>query len=538
MASKYPVPESTRPGSITVTVTDIGGAGGVLSGALVNLYSAPAGTTVTKFNARTWEPDESALLQTGRTDNEGKVIFAGLEPALYLVKYQHHPETQAQCVEVGPGLSAQAHIRLQLLVNPKLTFQNADCQDITCPQPKVGDRVYATVCFDQSDTLRPFVNLQLPPGATRVRDDKFSFTMPVRSTGPQELKMALQFAPLGTPPVGAPAPQPASYELLTGFDAERREPTPIAGTVKVSLSRTETEPTSDLRLWGAIRAVTEAVSFDRYMRFMDLLFCADRTDQSPAAGKAFSKLLQRRFLPFTDTDAYRVLKVATEAFVVVNCGVFTGDTVFEGEAGVLADLVDYLDRRDLPRPGPEPFLEKVDGLRILPYLAIIRRKLPDVPINDAIARQRSRSRSVRRLHPREAPQPLPARADLVVLARRGDAGPDDERDRAAVSEHPRLRPSGPAGQRRSQPVAAAEQSALGLHPGRTAPAQRGAAQRRVPTTSTGCASKAARCRRFRRPTRAPSSSRPSTTCCGCARCSTSKTTTPPSRLTRSACSTR
>ena len=103
MASKYPVPESTRPGSITVTVTDIGGAGGALSGALVNLYSAPAGTTVTKFNARTWEPDESALLQTGRTDNEGKVIFAGLEPALYLVKYQHHPETQAQCVEVGPG---------------------------------------------------------------------------------------------------------------------------------------------------------------------------------------------------------------------------------------------------------------------------------------------------------------------------------------------------------------------------------------------------------------------------------------------------
>ena len=51
---------------------------------------------------------------------------------------------------------------------------------------------------------------------------------------------------------------------------------------------------------------------------------------------------------------------------------------------MLADLVDYLDRRDLPRPGREPYLERVDGLRILPYLAIIRRKLPDVPINDAI----------------------------------------------------------------------------------------------------------------------------------------------------------
>ena len=121
------------------------------------------------------------------------------------------------------------------------------------------------------------------------------------------------------------------------------------------------------------------------MRFMDLLFCADRSDQASAAGTAFTTLLQRRFLPFTDTDAYRVLKVATEAFVIVNCGVFTGDRCHrEDEPGVIADLAGYLDRRDLPRPGPEPFLEQVEDLRILPYLAIIRRKLPDVPINDAI----------------------------------------------------------------------------------------------------------------------------------------------------------
>ena len=153
------------------------------------------------------------------------------------------------------------------------------------------------------------------------------------------------------------------------------------------MSRTETEPTSDLRLWGAIRAVTEAVSFDNYMRFMDLLFCSDRSprgDQTSAVGTAFTTLLQRRFLPFTDTDAYRVLKAATEAFVVVNCGVFTGAGAIANEPGVIADLAGYLDRRDLPRPGPEPFLEQVEDLRILPYLAIIRRKLPDVPINDAI----------------------------------------------------------------------------------------------------------------------------------------------------------
>jgi hypothetical protein len=385
MASKYLVPETTPPGTITVAVSDIGGAGGVLSGAIVDLFSAPAGTTtVDEFNPSTWEPGQSTLLQTGRTDIEGKVIFAGLDPGLYVVKYQHHPATNPECVQVGPGLVPEVNFRLQLRANSKLAFKNADCQDITCPHPKVGDRVYASVCFDQSDALRPFVTLQLPPGASRLQDDKNSFTMPVRNAGSQELKMALLFAPLTTAP-GAPAPQAARYELSSAFDAERREPTPISGTVNVAMSRTETEPTSDLLLWGAIRAVTEAVSFDKYMRFMDLLFCADRSDQSSAAKKVFGRLLQRRFLPFTDTDTYRVLKVATEAFVVVNCGVFTGEpgeSVFD--RNVLADLSDYLDRRDLPRPGPEPFLEQVDGLRILPYLAIIRRKLPDVPINEAI----------------------------------------------------------------------------------------------------------------------------------------------------------
>jgi hypothetical protein len=381
MASKFPVPESTRPGSITVTVTDSGGARGVLSGALVSVYRASPGTPATKFNARTWEASDDAYVETGRTDTAGKVTFAGLEPGLYVVKYEHYPETLPQCVEVESGCEAVACFRLPLDVTPQMTFKNANCQDITCPQPRVGDRVYTTVSFNQSDTLNQFVTLQLPPGASRVRDNKYSFTMPVRAAGPQELKMALQFAPLTLPPGASQPQQPANYGLATGFDADERDPTPIAGTVNVSMTRTETEPTSDLRLWGAIRAVTEAVSFDNYMRFMDLLFCANRLDQSSATGKAFTTLLQRRFLPFTDTDAYRVLKVATEAFVIVNCGVFTGDRGID-DPGVIADLASYLDRRDLPLPGPEPFLEKVDGLRILPYLAIIRRKLPDVPITD------------------------------------------------------------------------------------------------------------------------------------------------------------
>lgn len=383
MASKDPLSKSTRPGSITVTVTDSGG--GVLSGAFVSLYRTSDGDSA-KFDAKGWQPDETRWVVTGRTDSEGRATFSALEAGLYVVKYEHHPDTQAQCVEVEPGCAASVCISLTLDVHPVTTFKNADCQDIRCPQPKIGDRAYTTVNFKYSDTLAPFVTLQPPFGATRGRDQKYSFTMPVRTAGPQEMQMSLQFATLRTPPGSGPNAPPATYALSAGFDADERDPTPIAGNVNVSMTRTETEPTADLRLWAAIRTSTEALSFDKYLRFMDVLFCGDRNANAPPAETAvYNRLLQRRFLPFTDTDAYRVMKVATEAFVVVNCGVFTGEAGgLDSDAGVLSDMAGYLDRRDLPRPGRERYLETVDGLRILPYLAIIRRKLPDVPINAAV----------------------------------------------------------------------------------------------------------------------------------------------------------
>src|SRR4051794_40785555 len=118
MASKNPVSDSPRQGSITVRVADVGGAGGVLSDALVSLYRAPVGTTGTKFNAKTWQAIEGDLLQSGRTDLEGNLTFTGLDPALYVVKYEHYPETPAMCVEVGAGCAEAVCLNLALRAYP------------------------------------------------------------------------------------------------------------------------------------------------------------------------------------------------------------------------------------------------------------------------------------------------------------------------------------------------------------------------------------------------------------------------------------
>ena len=96
---------------------------------------------------------------------------------------------------------------------------------------------------------------------------------------------------------------------------------------------------------------------------MDRLFCGT-TQKSDR--QTYNGLLGKRFLPFTDTDAYRVLKAATEAFVIVNCGI----------TRTLSD--EYL--VSVSANGGE--------VNMLPYLAIIRRKLPDVALSAPITKDK------------------------------------------------------------------------------------------------------------------------------------------------------
>ena len=161
----------------------------------------------------------------------------------------------------------------------------------------------------------------------------------------------------------------------------------ITGDVNATLQRTGTQLTDDVGLWLAIRNGTDALSFNNYLAFMNELFCGEpASDLLPFEKQRFIEkkqrsddLLKRRFLPFTDTDAYRVLKAATEAFVMVNCGIVPTPPFDR-----TSDL-DYLRRRDLPLPTTNIFNDYLkefgDGSsKTLPYLAVIRKKLPDIAI--------------------------------------------------------------------------------------------------------------------------------------------------------------
>jgi hypothetical protein len=155
-----------------------------------------------------------------------------------------------------------------------------------------------------------------------------------------------------------------------------------------------------------IRRRKEALSFGRDLDFLNLVRCGrDQVTKqfletaawrSQVFGTAnnptlFETLRRRRFLPYNDVDAYRLLKVATEAFVLINCGVksdvlenfnFTQSDVDDLVARVGLDGSFTLDTLEelWTGNGVEGYLETVNGVKTLLYLKLIRDKLADVRI--------------------------------------------------------------------------------------------------------------------------------------------------------------
>lgn len=176
----------------------------------------------------------------------------------------------------------------------------------------------------------------------------------------------------------------------------------------VQLARTSKKLDPDVLLWYIIQKSSEGISFGNYQAFMDYLLCGDESvlddlnsvERQRVEGPKYAKansLAYRRFLPYTDTDAYRILKIATEAFLTVNCAIpfdqgqegfdlFTGDNL-----GEIFDLPNQLSGRvsgnsvyDLIDDFWGEYLQTVNGVEnpIIPYLALIRNKLAGTPVID------------------------------------------------------------------------------------------------------------------------------------------------------------
>jgi hypothetical protein len=187
-------------------------------------------------------------------------------------------------------------------------------------------------------------------------------------------------------------PEAVSEVSISGvsdpFEVVQR-PFAAGDDVSVTLRRTSSPPTPDQALWVQIRNATNALGFDNYSRFIEAVMCDHPDDafsrfERRGLGHKFRKVKRRTALPFPNVDRYRLLKAATEVFMMTHCGVdlddFSGVDLNEEsrrlnrsveQADLRAQMQDYLERV----PGGEGEL-----LDVLPYLGLIRLQLRDVAV--------------------------------------------------------------------------------------------------------------------------------------------------------------
>ena len=205
------------------------------------------------------------------------------------------------------------------------------------------------------------VQLKATLSHPRVRPidvDYNSFTYEFTSTDPRIETEIDSFPRLEQPTGVLPAPQPqrnirwisiphlpeGSYEVsvtvkrtgtantLPQFPTEGKTvsasftvaPRQVQVQAAVTLQRSGTFPTNDQALWVAIRNRTSALDFTRYQRFVDSIFCADPSldvsrlgEQLPNMGMPQAK----QHLSIHGPYAYALLKLATQVFLTLECGV-------------------------------------------------------------------------------------------------------------------------------------------------------------------------------------------------------------------------
>ncbi len=83
------------------------------------------------------------------------------------------------------------------------------------------------------------------------------------------------------------------------------------GRMAVTLRQPDLVSTTDQAFWVAIRERTRLVGFERYCQFVDAVMCG----RQPLEGQ---RSASERLAP--GADGYQLLKVATEAFLICNCG--------------------------------------------------------------------------------------------------------------------------------------------------------------------------------------------------------------------------
>lgn len=158
----------------------------------------------------------------------------------------------------------------------------------------------------------------------------------------------------------------------------------LGGTISTRLQPAGSTATNDIALWVVILKSMEDLSFKNYFDFMEQVFCGTSSwdGHVEKAKETVRELRSRRASPFIGVDAYQSVKIATEAFMMVNCmchGLYDEQMLEKIKANLSLTNGDINQQK--VSEWWSKYKEMVNGsASTIPYLAVIRRKLKDADL--------------------------------------------------------------------------------------------------------------------------------------------------------------
>lgn len=119
----------------------------------------------------------------------------------------------------------------------------------------------------------------------------------------------------------AAVPEPVIVDGTIKAEVGGRVQAEVGGRVGVRLERTATPETPDQGLWFAIRNRTQAISFEPYRAFIDRVMAEGYDFHTPLGNSVLDPKLGEFRSRRHGVQAYELLKVATQVFLLLNCGV-------------------------------------------------------------------------------------------------------------------------------------------------------------------------------------------------------------------------
>ena len=402
-----------RYGSIAGSIFDEGGSKAPIQGGLVGAWPVDHRKPGEKADARKSygnKPPRTPTCLYAWSGRTGAYSIPNVSPGKYQVWCESFGQFSVEEVEVLPSCTAVAdfHFPIDLTLTMKAyskgdcrTLEPTDCIFVDQPAMLSVDfnqqiaKYLKTVRFSSPD-LRTSVTMLDLRNAQYVKGTAGGGTAVVTIVGlPPTGAIALDpLAPLGgpagpLPPVtgSAPAGQPplgggAELAGSTTFTATPAIAQPIAGRVGVTLSRTASLPTRDQALWVAIRNRTKAVSFSGggYKEFIDRVLCV--RDPLVPANPQLTRQLDELGSQVYGVGAYQLLKTATEAFLLLECGVAIEQT------GRFDDIELFKQEEEAARLGENLSLGQLQDRLVqylgpgqLPYITrVVNAAFPNLPI--------------------------------------------------------------------------------------------------------------------------------------------------------------